>query len=274
MNQEQTKSVMQEYFYTVARLLCYQPDPQVEQARRRILELVCQMQKCPQVYAQCLEYVYRTDELQTVQDCLLIDQDPQAVRDGLAQIKMDLLAEMEVNVLRIYDSELVLDLVRKQAIAGDIHACKLYACLQWLGIGAPENRAAAIAVWEQLASSGQVGAMRALIYAYGQEGMADKAARWETTLDLVGKADAAFAPIVPLGMCSQYTAEQVSHANMVLFLRQIHSARPAFVHIPMLYYAINSRDDDTTKMAKLASERNFNLLLQEEGRSRSKRIGF
>ena len=275
MQENKTKTVLREYFNTVAHLLRYEVCEQSEQVCRQILALICATHECSELFEECKAYVERTNEIQTVEDCLLLHRDPLAVRDGIAQIKMDLLMAMEVESLRIFDSELIFTVVRGRALSGDVNACRLLACMQWLGIGACENRRAAIATWEMLAASGRQGAMLALIYAWELEGDPDAAVDWITTLTLVRRADDAFSPIVPLSLCPLYTPEEVGMANLVLYLRQIHNgAQNDRLHVPMLYYALNSKDDHATKMTRLSTEQNFNLLMQEEGRSRSKRIGF
>ena len=275
MKENRIKSVIKEYFETTAHLLRYEVCEQSERVAAQILALVCATLECSELYEECLAHVVRAYEIQTVEDCLLIHQDPIAVRDGIAQIKMDLLMDMDVRTLRIFDSELMFDDVRTRALSGNANACRLLAGLQWLGIGTPENRRSAIATWELLAASGRQGAMKALIYAWEQEGDPDASVDWITTLTLVRRADDAFSPIVPLSLCPLYTAKEVDAANLVLYLRQLHSrGQEGELHLPMLYYAQNSKDDYATKMARLGTERNFNLLMQEEGRSRSKRIGF
>ncbi len=275
MKDNQIKSVIREYFETAAHLLRYEVCEQSLQVSGQILALVCATQECPELYEACFSHVLRANEIQTVEDCLLIHQDPIAVRDGIAQIKMDLLMDMDIRTLRIFDPELMFDDVRARALSGDANACRLLACMQWLGIGTSENRRSAIATWELLAASGRQGAMKALIYAWELEGDPDASVDWVTTLTLVRRADDAFSPIVPLSLCPLYTAEEVGAANLVLYLRQIHNqGQNRGLHLPMLYYAQNSKDDYATKMARLGTEQNFNLLMQEEGRSRSKRIGF
>lgn len=275
MKEKMIKVVLREYFDTVAPLLCYEVCPESEQICEQILTLLCRIWECPEQYKDCYAHVVRTNEIQTVEDCILIHQDPVAVQDGIAQAKMDLLMAMEVEVLRIFDREMVFGDVRSRALAGDAHACRLLACLLWLGIGTAQSEFAAVAVWETLAVAGKQGAIKALIYAYGQQRMQTEAAAWKTTLSLVRQADEAFAPVVPLSLCQSYTAEEVGRANLVLYLRQLHKGENGqSLHIPMLYYALHSRDSDRDKLERLSSEQNFNLLLQEEGKSRSKRIGF
>ena len=109
-------------------------------------------------------------------------------------IKSDLLIQNEIKRLKPFDVDLLAAATETLAERGAIHACKLWAILNWLESIEGADQETALRLWEMLAVNGDRTAMLALSHCYGEMGEGEKARIWEETRMLCRKAGCAALP--------------------------------------------------------------------------------
>lgn len=269
-----TTSIIKDFYDTVAFLLQYERTDRTANIEKQILRLLCEQQDGQDVYDACQQSIEDAGFLQVCTDEALIRASALS-GDAAPEIKLGVLRTNNIERLRTYNEWIFANTLREYANLGLPEACKLIACLSYLGTVLPENREAAVNVWSTLATNGDWSAMRSLVHAYGEMGNQAEALRWQHILTILQSEYEAFSPVAQRAKYGDYTEDEVQFANLIMFIRRKNvGRRTQILDHPMLHYVLESKEQYENKMCRLSSETNYYMVMEMEERATVKKCGF
>ncbi len=272
----ETKQIMATYFKHVGRLLCHKQDTQYQQLSTQILDLMLAVYQREDYRNTCLSILQHTDALQTLGDCAFLNMPCTLIppeEKCYFDMKAQQLSLLEVRTLLSFDSDILAMNTRKDGTTGDIHALRLDACLNYLGIGPDTSRERALRLWTMLAYTGDDFAMRALIYGYHACGDKTQAALWQEIFRLYNESNRQFAMPVSGGATQKTASDTV---QVILAMRNCLGRRSdTTLPLPMLQYAVESSDALPVKLRNLYAAANIpHVILIPGGSGSDKHYGF
>ncbi len=254
------KWILREFYDIVACLLTYKSCEMRNRILYDVARWLCDISGCGDALDSCWEGIQRAKDVETCADAALMtnaDQQP----DSWIELKIQALNHHKIHRQSQFDLELMCRDLHDKAYAGQKNACKLLAVLHHLGIGSCKAPALACKLWHLLAMDGDLTAMLALQAACEPE----EARKWGAVRSILLAAKANFSPFAMEAEHPGHSREEIRLANMILLMAQRKKAEQADVlPIPMLYYALYSRECYEVKLARLSENQNYYLLMQQE----------
>lgn len=267
--------IIKEYYDIVSPFLAFKTCERIQETEKKILTLLCAVNRREDMAAQCWEMIGNAGCLQTFSDGALLASSDDTPGNVAYDIKMEALTSCRISQVRNFEEFTFRSDLYANANKGEKNACRLLAFLNWLGAIVPRNPRAAESIWASLAMAGDWLSIKMLVYEYAQLGEEKEAEKWEHILQILKTEYEAFSVIA---LCSNYpgcTEEEVQTANLILFISQKNAGSGgAVIDRPMIHYVLNSRDDYQAKMEKLSGNTNYYLAMQLEDRFFHKKFGF
>lgn len=268
------KRLIKEYFDTTTYLYFFRLDEANCELLKRILCFMLNLCGEANGLEKYWEKIEEASCLQTIADRFLMKSSNTIELNYITDLKISMLESNKITELRTFDLDIFLNEIEEKAFLGEIHACKILACLHWLEILKPANKTVAIQIWETLAMNGDMFAIRALIYTNNVLGNKEKAQRWTDVFDLLERAQSSYLPVI-FEDKYEISEESIQLANLIISMKQKNEGnRTNYLNRMMLYYALNSEESYETKMKHLSMESNYYLLLQRETKLKNKKFGF
>lgn len=272
------KIILKEFYACMPCAMAYEWSESNQKLAYTVLSLLTNIYHESNALPYCLEMIEAAACVQTEEDVTIAgtmkrsySEDAQTAID----LKSDVLLTFKINNLKAFDYDLLREDVKDLAARGVIHACKLWAYMNWTSPEQAEDRQVALRYWELLAIHGDDAAMMALSYAYRSMGDEEHARLWENTLRLCESNQTLLQPLMMLrDACEDKHALEL--AEIVMCIRSRTATKEqVFIDLYMAQYALYSKDSIATKLQKLAVESNFYLVLFNERMSAQKNvIGF
>ena len=118
--------------------------------------------------------------------------------------------------------------------------------------------------------SGDWHGLEMLIYSYIQTGDDTSEKKWLNIRAILKSEFDSFSPVAMYSSYPNCSDEEIQTANIIMFISQKESEK-GHLNRPMIYYALNSIDDYSTKMSKLSADTNFYLALHTEDKFSKKK---
>ena len=278
MLERKLKLIIKEYYDTVSYALRYKPSEASRHMLRQILNLMLTANGEADSEEECWEAILSTENVLTAADAALLDssgEDLPEVNAIAYEIKSRLLSKLEIHRLMAFDYDLLLISLEKEAAKGQRSACKLLACLKWLGICSDGNKKAAIELWKALSMDGDRLALNALIYACRETGDDKEAETWEMTASMLDEAYESFSPFVCSGR--EKKGEAYTRAALILYLNTSIASRSngdAFMDRALIHYALYSTESLESRLMALSTGQNLYVRMNGENKYRDKKYGF
>lgn len=272
------KIILKEFYACMPCAMAYKWSEDNRQLAYAILSLLTQIYHEPEALAYCWQVIETAACVQTAEDVSIAgsmkrnySEDAQTAID----LKSDMLLTYKINILKAFDYDLLREDVKDLAARGVIHACKLWAYMNWTGPERPDDRQVALRYWEMLAVHGDEAAMRALAFAYHALENAEQAQLWDNTRRLCESNQTLLQPLMMLRDARE-DKRALELAEIVMCIRSRTATKETvFIDQYMAQYALYSKDTIATKLQKLAAESNFYLVLFNERMNAQKNvIGF
>jgi TPR repeat protein len=255
--------------------MAYEWNERNQKLSHTVLSLLTNIYNESEALPYCWKIIETAACVQTEEDVMIAgtmkrnySEDAQTAID----LKSDVLLTFKINNLKVFDYDLLREDVKNLAARGVIHACKLWAYMNWTCPEQPEDRQVALRYWELLAIHGDDAAMMALSFAYRSLGDVEHARLWENTLRLCESNKAFLQPLMMLrDACEDKHALELTEIVMCIRSRTA-TKEQSFIDPYMAQYALYSKDSIATKLQKLAVESNFYLVLFNERMSTQKNI--
>ncbi len=273
MKDNKTGMIIREYFNIISPLLPFMPDSRIGEIERKILLLLCKSKNCTDIIDECSALIDDARCLQSYSDSTLLLTTDAAQHNIAYDIKTEVLGKNKINKLRSFDEIIFAEDLKNAADIGDKNSCKLLAFLSWLGLVVEENKNAAQNIWAALSMSGDRPSIEMLIYAYAKTRNIAALKKWNNIKYILQHEFESFSAIALYSTYPEFSEEEIQTANLIMFISQKYSGKEA-INRPMLYYALNSKDDYKTKMDKLSSETNYYIALHDEDKISKKQCGF
>jgi hypothetical protein len=270
-NNEMT--VLKELYNTELLLLMFERDERAARIERGLFDLLCGIFGLRET-AELWKMVQEAGSLQTSRDESFLKTAPNLKENPSAIWKMEMLLAMKIQQTLPFNPAVIAEKVIAYAEQGQRHACKLFACLSWLGIILPENRSAAVETWAALSMDGDYEAVRALVYAHEQLGHGKEADKWRGILHILNAEQAAFSSVAIPSRYREFAREQVDMANLILFMRQKNACEDKPLNRAMLRYLLESPEPYEKKMWRLSVPTDFSEVLLEAGQNEDRKFGF
>lgn len=271
----QIAEIMQEYFDTIAPLLEYESNSQTQEIECEILALICGYYNREDLTCDCIDCAERVRSLQMCEDEAFLKNSLHVHFDAVFDLKMNVLLENNLHRIKAYDEWIFSIDLKKRANLGQMQACKLLACLYWMGMVFEKNRQIAMRIWSMLATNGDWSAIRALIYAYCKLHDFENQTKWENVLHVLQNEYESFSSVAlheEYGKCSK---QEIELANLIMFIRQKNSEKNEHViDRPMIHYILESKDAYEKKMQMLSCSPNYYVIMNSKDRCTDRRIGF
>lgn len=273
------KYIMAEFYETMYNVLPYEWSTSNEQFSKEVLNLVLLISGQVDCKEQCFELLNQASNLQTVTDRNILNWnlDEVSIPERIVlDLKSTVLKRKDVHTLSTFDIDIVLKNVKRDITLGSKCACKLYACMNWLGIGVEKKPENAIAIWETLAYDGDEFSMQALKYAYSEINDKHKAQIWEEVYEILNINSDSLCPIIEENYYETSSEEAIQKAELILcIINSNRTSEKKGLNLSQLYYAINSQDTQDNKIINLCDpQTNYYLLLLREKRIGNKKFGF
>lgn len=276
MLKRKLKQIIKDFYETTLYALQYKPTDQSKDLLRRILALSLAANGESDSLDECWEAVASTENILTASDAALLDsssEDVSGVNAIAYEIKVQMLIDAKIERSVSFDYDLFLLQIEKSAARGHKFACKLLACLKWIGFGDDANKETAVEIWKALATDGDAPALNMLIYALGELGKADEANVWEQVRDVTEKAKESFTPIAK--KTEGVSDEAFEKAAVILFLLARPKKEEApFMNRTLIHYLIHSTDSLDTKLKAVTLEEDIYLRMYMEDRFKNRKYGF
>lgn len=267
-------TLIREFYSTEAFLLRYDNSKEKNKIERAIVRLVCSVHDAQDAEESVWRCVERAGCLQLCSDEALL-QTTASDSDTALTLKLEALQVNKVEKIKTFNSVVLANELREAADLGDKNACKLLACLCWLGVILPENKQVALKIWLALAVNGDWGAISALVYAYTHNGDVQEANKWRNVLNILQSEYESFSPIALSSQYADCSLEEVQFANLIMFIKQKNARKAAnAIDRPMIYYILKSKESFENKMARLSSDTNYYLVMKMEDQDSRRKIGF
>ena len=275
MVNKEISSAIKEYYDIVAPILAYEPCEESIAIERSVLEFLCAIRNDAENLEACWQAIEQARCLQSGTDGNLLGYGDFNRDSVIFDLKMEVLQEHKVIKPKRFDATLFADEVREDANLGMRNACKLLACMNWLGLIMPQNTQVAMAIWRVLATNGEWSALDALIYTARQLGDAAQQEKWSHILSILEAEYDSFSPIALCSEYQQFSEDEVQYANLIMFIKQKNvSQNRAMINRPMLHYVIESKESYETKMSRLSADTNYFFVMHQQDRKAAKKIGF
>lgn len=262
------------FYETAAPLLAYEECEQTRAMEKAVLGLLCRMYDRQDLEAPCWDKIEHARCLQLCSDEVLLKSIEALQQDEAIEAKLKVLSQGRIFRRQSFVHSEFVDQLKEQADMGSMAACKLLACMNWLGCGIGQNQQAALRIWSTLSVSGDTDAMTALIYGSAELGNEQQERTWTHIMDVLNKERDAFSSVARPGDYPNYSMGELEMSNIILYI--IHNKRPSQSPLDrtMLQYVLDSREDYRTKMKRLASQTNFQLVLYDEDKFAHRKFGF
>lgn len=266
--------IIKEYYDTIATLLEYQGCGETLAMERSILHLLFDFAGCKAQFETYWSDVEKAQRIQTCTDEMLLSASAMGY-DILSDLKMQALTRLNISKQKKFDAFLFADTVQKRANEGRRSDCKLFACMNWLGIMIPENKSVALKIWSLLAASDDLEAMQMLICGYRAFENVAQAEKWSHVLAILRREHENFSPVALQTQYPGYSEEELELANLVLFVaHKTPSAMEQKIDRPMLTYILESGESYGAKMRRLNDNTNYSFLIYVENRCANRHFGF
>ena len=268
-------NIIKEFYSAIAFLLKYNSDAQTVKIERDILDLICEVHHCQEEKERLWNYVDAAKCLQICSDETLLQTLSSLNSNVALSLKMEALQSHRIERIKVFNSVIFSAELKETADLGDKDACKLLACLNWLGSILPENRQVALKIWSALAANGDWDAISMLIYAYEQNDDWQESGKWQNILRILRSEYESFSPIALPSKHTNCSAEEIQFANLIMFIRQKNAKKEVkFMDRPMIHYVLESKENYEYKMERLASDTNYYLVMRMEDQYLGKKFGF
>ncbi|MGM9684040.1 MAG: hypothetical protein ACI3XQ_10635 [Eubacteriales bacterium] len=276
MNDVKIIKILVEYYETVSNVLQYEPDSENEKLSDAILKLLLAIFNSDDAEKKCREMIKSTECMQTLADIALVKNDKTKSNNIAYEIKSSVLKKTGIECVNVFDMDMFVLSTQKSALAGDRCSCKLWACMNWLGIGIPENQTTAIEIWKQLAVCGEITSVSALIYGYSCLGNTKEKIRWETVSQKLEAAYENFMPMVFPDNAEVEYLNGIELANLILAIksRSTRDKNSAYINRAMAYYVLYDEDEFEEKLKNLSTDKDFYSLLWNGRKYKNKKFGF
>lgn len=275
MNKIPTSIIIKEYYDIISPLLAFRTCDEVSEIENRILSLLCTVNNCEDVVDECRAMIDDAECLQTFSDGALLSSSDFTEQNIAFDIKAEVLTSCQISKTKNFEEFTFIKELRSCANIGKINSCRLLAFLNWIGLIVPSDVKTAETIWAALAMAGDWMSIKMLIYAYNESGDAEEAEKWAHIYDILKTEYDAFSVIAVRSDYPQYSEDEVSIADLIMFISQKNAAQGSgIIDRPMIHYVLNSKDDYLTKMRRLSDGTNFYIALHNEDKSSGKKCGF
>lgn len=276
MNGIKTNKILIEYYETVSNILHYESDSETEKMSDDIWGLLLAIFKIDDIENKYKNMIKSVACIQTLADIALIKNDKAKSNNTAYEIKVSVLKNAGIERLNVFDMDMLVLNTQEAALIGDKCSCKLWACMNWLGIGIPENKNTAIEIWKQLAVCGERAAIEALIYAYGYLNNTEEKIRWDMVDKKLEVASENFSPLLFQDNAEDECANDIGLANLILAIksREAQDKNSTYINRTMAYYVLYSEDKFEEKLKSVSNEKDFFSLLWNSQKYKNKKFGF
>ena len=279
INQSELKQIMRYYFQTTGRLLFWQRNAGMEALENQILDLLLAILNKTEYRDACRKVLKDVASVQTASDCSVLKLSDSLVADDLVSyydMKCDIIRKYKIQENLSFDMDIVLMDKRQWVIDGDPGALALGAWIGFLELDPAYGKTAAMRYWKVLAYTGDRLSMRALIYAYNQQGDEKMATYWQQVWEICREADHQFTITVPGEFLDKCDKEALETAQIILAVRRrCADDEKEPLPIPLLQYAMDSHDDVNVKLSNLkASPYAYYAMLADQTEREHKTVGF
>lgn len=266
--------IIREFYSTVAFLLRYDCCEETAKTEEGIIDLLCRIHGCQEEKEDAWYLIEEARCLQLCTDEGLM-RTVMSSQGTVLAMKLEALQLNRIERTRPFDPNTFIKELKETADLGSKNACKLLACLYWLGILIPENKGVAVKIWSALAVNGDWEAMETLIFAYEEGGNLKEANKWQSIFTILQTEYESFSSVALQSRYRDYSEEEVQLANLIMFIRQNNAKKDeTLIDRAMLHYVLESKDDYEYKMERLASDTNYYLLMKREDMYSDKKFGF
>lgn len=277
--ERERKQLLSYYFNATGRLLYWQRSGAMKALESRILSLLLTVLGKTEHLEACEQILDEIAPMQTVSDSAALLMDDDLVRPELVSyydLKSDALNRYKITSTQLFDMDILLMDNRKSVLDGDPGALSLGACMSWLGLDPESTPAAAIRYWTVLAYTGDRLAMTALHYAYTQQQDAENALLWQQILQIFDETERLFTITVPEHFFRECSQKAVDIAQVILAVRRkCADDEKELLPIPLLQYAIDSKEDVATKLQNLyAPPETYHTMLARQAFHGPTSVGF
>ncbi len=273
MKDKKTSAILKEYYNIISPLLPFTANDTLRETEHNILLLLCKSMGCEEIIYECTSLIDDARQLQTVGDCALLMTTDNVQPNIAIDIKTEVLERNKISILRNFNESAFTEALKNAANIGDKNSCKLLAFLSWLGLIVEQNKNAAQNIWATLSMSGDAHSLEMLIFAYEQNGNTEAQQKWKNIRNIIQNEFDSFSAVALYSAYPEYSTQEIQTANLIMFISQKYSSNSA-INRPLLYYALNSKDDYKTKMERLSSETNYYIALHNEDNAEKKHCGF
>ncbi len=273
------KYIMAEFYETMYNVLPYEWSTSNEEFSKEVLNLLLLISGQVDSKEQCFELLCQASNLQTITDRNILSWNLGEISNSekiVFDLKSTVLKKKDVHTLSTFDIDIILKSIENDITLGSKYACKLFACMNWLGLGVEKNQKNAISIWETLAYSGDDFSMQALNYAYSELQDKEKAQVWHEVHEILNINKDSLCPIIEENYYETSSEEAIKKAELILcIINSNRNNEKKGLNLSQLYYAINSQDTQDNKIINLCDpQTNYYLLLLREKRIGNKKFGF
>ncbi len=268
------KLIVKQFYETATMFLFYEASPTANALQKRIVKLLFDI--CGKKGAKrCIKQIEDASIVSTYTDGALLESNGGKSHSFVVDIKLDILTAHKISLLKRFDTELFVQDLEDAAFVGSKSACKLLACLHWIGFDRLGDKNKAKDIWEMLAVDGDRMALYSLIYACDSLGLTEEKAKWQRICRMLDNACDSFMPIVAHDGNDDCPEEEIHLANIIMFMKRRGYIREnESIDRAMIYYIMHSDDDYLAKMDRIATESNFFTIILAEDKPSSVKIGF
>lgn len=274
MNHNPKCELLNEYFAIISPLLVYESCEVICETEQKILALLCEIKDRSDLFAECWKMVESAQCLQTCLDVALLDSSDISYDSVAYDMKRDALVAANIQKSKRFHEISFVEEVKSNANMGQIHFCKLFAILCWLGCIVRQNKAAAKRIWSFLAMNGDLLSIEMLIHVNETEEKEGNKS-WLNIKNILESEYNSFSTIATYSNYPTYLEAEVQTANLIMFISQKNAQNGGkIMDRPMIQYVLDSADDYATKMSKISSETNYYLVMHIEDKYSNKVYGF
>ncbi len=276
MNETVKRQILLEYFDTVSYIMSYEWNDEFKKIAVGIIGLLADIYGVPDAAEECTEMTEKVANLQTVQDIALMAGDEIASSVAFT-VKASYITANDIRMQRIFDHGIAVMAVKRAAEEGERSACRLWACMNWLGSFPEADRRRAVEVWKTLAASCEISAVKALVYAYGVMGDTAERDMWAAVGEALENASRNFLPLVLPDGNDRCGGRAVMLADLILAAagrRNTSAEASRNIDRAMAYYILYCDGLFEEKLARVSSQGSFYPLVWECRRFENSKFGF
>ncbi len=270
--------VIEEYFEIVTPLLQYKMTSEIKRYNELIMEYVVNVYSSKDSKDKCLQLVENAYCIEKSGDATILNLD--SYNDELLKKTLEIKANIILNEcdiknnLRIFDIEsFKLELYNK-ALQGDKKYCKLYAVMNYLGIGYDKNLESSVLMFKMLSYMGDEFSMKSLVYINSLLNNNSEKEKWGKSLELLLEMRNNFLLVIKNK--ELYSTDVVETVEKIMSsIIRYNNRNKLQLEIPMLYYIATTNDQHIVVINNICNmDADGYILSLREKKFETKKYGF